>query len=221
MVWFDTFLTRVRNNQILTDNEFELLAYNKDGSIITVMYRGVYFIVENGYLAWSCTIPLFSSTNKIDETRWSRWVELMRKDVECTFGILKGRWQILKTGVRVYGVNKVDDIWMTCCGLHNWLLESDGISCRWEDGVLVRDWEGDLGCMEFEGLRQSIPNALSRLSTNLDPQNYNLLDMGPGAGVVGEVYLGDAGVEEDVFLTTASCSFCNYVHLQFDKVAEE
>ena len=42
MVQFDTFLTRVRNNQILTDNKFELLAYNKDGSIITVMYRGVF-----------------------------------------------------------------------------------------------------------------------------------------------------------------------------------
>ena len=63
MVRFDTFLTRVRNNEILTDKKFELLAYNKDGSVITVMYRDVYFIVDNGYLTWSCTIPPFSSTN--------------------------------------------------------------------------------------------------------------------------------------------------------------
>ena len=63
----------------------------------------------------------------------------MRKDVECIFGILKGRWRILKTGVQVYGVDKVDDVWMTCCGLHNWLLEIDGISGQWEDGVLVSD----------------------------------------------------------------------------------
>jgi hypothetical protein len=35
--------------------------------------------------------PPLSVTNKIDETWWSRWVESMRsKDVECTFGILKG-----------------------------------------------------------------------------------------------------------------------------------
>ena len=141
MVWFDTFLTRIRNNQILTNNEFELLAYDKNGIVITVVYRGVYFIVDNGYLAWSCTIPPFSSTKKIDKTRWSRWVESMRKKVECTYGILKGRWRILKTGVRVYSVDKVDDIRMTCCGLHNWLLEIDGISGRWENGVLVSDWE--------------------------------------------------------------------------------
>jgi hypothetical protein len=169
MVRFDTFLTRVRNNEILTDNEFELLAYNKDGSVITVMYRGVYFIVDNGYLAWSCTIPPFSSTNKIDKTQWLRWVESMRKDVECTFGILKGRRRILKTGVRIYRFNKVDDIWISCCALHNWLLEIDRISGRWEVGVLVSDWEGDLGRMNFDGLSQSIPNAIARLSTNLDP----------------------------------------------------
>jgi hypothetical protein len=51
---------------------------------------------------------------------------------------------------------------MTCCGLHNWLLEIDGISGQWEDGVLVSDWEGDLGRMDFEGLRQSIPNAIAQ-----------------------------------------------------------
>jgi len=26
-----------------------------------------------------------------DEMRWSKWLESMRKDVECAFGILKGR----------------------------------------------------------------------------------------------------------------------------------
>jgi hypothetical protein len=50
LVRFDTFLIRVRNDQIFTDNKFELLAYDKDGSVSTVMYRGVYFIVDNEYL---------------------------------------------------------------------------------------------------------------------------------------------------------------------------
>jgi hypothetical protein len=99
MVRFDSFLTAVRASSILTDNEFELLLYDKEGNVISVRYNGVYVIVDNGYLAWSCTVPPLSTTNKIDEMRWSRWVESMRKDVECTFRILKGRWRILKTGV--------------------------------------------------------------------------------------------------------------------------
>ena len=122
----------------------------------------------------------------------------MGKDVEFTFGILKGRWRILKICVCIYGVGKVDDIWLTCCALHNWLLDIDGISGRWEDGVFDSDWEDDLGHMDFEGLCESIPNAIARLSTSLDPHDYDLSNMGPGDEVVGEVYHGDRGEKEDV-----------------------
>ena len=62
----------------------------------------------------------------MDEIRWSKWLESMRKDVECTFGILKGGWCILKSGIRLQGVESVDKIWLSCCALHNWLLEIDG-----------------------------------------------------------------------------------------------
>ncbi len=68
MVRFDTFLTNVRDGCILTNNEFELLLYDKEGNVISVRYNGVYVIVDNGYLVWSCTVPPFSVTNKISET---------------------------------------------------------------------------------------------------------------------------------------------------------
>ncbi len=85
----------------------------------------------------------------------------MHEDVECTFGILKGRRRILKTGIRVYGVDKVDDIWLTCCALHNWLLDIDGLSDQWNDEVLGSDWDGELGQMDFDGLGESIPNSIA------------------------------------------------------------
>jgi hypothetical protein len=87
MVRFDTFLTRIIDDLILTNNEFKLLLYNKEGNIISIWYKGVYVIVDNGYLVWSCMVPPFSVTSKVDKTRWLRWVESMRKDVECTFGV--------------------------------------------------------------------------------------------------------------------------------------
>jgi hypothetical protein len=107
-------------------------------------------------------------------------VELMRKDVECTFGILRGRWRILKTGVRLHGVEKVDQVWFTCCALHNWLLEIDGLMNEWCDGVLVSDWDGPLGELDFKGINNNIPNAIARLSRNLDPRNYDSSGIGPG-----------------------------------------
>ena len=78
------------------------------------------------------------------QARWSKWCESMRKDVECTFGILKGRWRILKTGVRLEGLETVDNIWYTCCALHNMLLHIDGLNNRWTQGI-ASDYEGEFG----------------------------------------------------------------------------
>jgi len=83
------------------------------------------------------------------EIRWSEWLESMRKDVECTFGILKGRWRILKSGVCLHGVREADKIWETCCALHNWLLEHDGLDKHWTEGVAL-DYEGDMGLRDPE-----------------------------------------------------------------------
>jgi hypothetical protein len=81
-----------------------------------------------------------------------QWLESMLKDVECTFEILKGPWQILKTGVQVYGVDKVDQVWFTCCVLHNWLLDADELTDKWNNGILMSGWEGLLGDMDVDGV---------------------------------------------------------------------
>jgi hypothetical protein len=71
------------------------------------------------YLQWLCSVPPFTITSDMDQIRWSKWLESMQKDAECAFGILKGRWQILKLGIRIYGVDAVNIFWFTCCVLHN------------------------------------------------------------------------------------------------------
>jgi len=123
-------------------------------------------------------------TSQQDEIRWSKWLESMRKDVECTFGIMKGRWRILKAGVRLWGVLSVDEVWLTCCALHNWLLDVDGFGGVWNGGVNISDWAGPNGDHDYDGLNQQIPNALSRLCRNLDPRNYDSSGMGRGTDVL-------------------------------------
>ena len=188
MVRLDTFVSGIRDGSVLSDCDFELLARGKDGEVKSLRFLGAYLIVDNGYLNWSCTVPPFGVTNDIDEIRWSKWLESMRKDVECTFGILKGRWRILKSGVRIYGVDSVDHIWFTCCALHNWLLEVDGLTHKWVGGVqiITSDWDGEMGYADYDGVRVDVPNALARLSTNLDPRNYDSSGLGPGLDVVDE-----------------------------------
>jgi Plant transposon protein len=52
--------------------------------------KGLYLIVDGGYHKWKCLQCPFKHTSKSAEALWSRWVESVRKDVECTFGILNG-----------------------------------------------------------------------------------------------------------------------------------
>ena len=78
------------------------------------------------------------------------------QDVECTFGILKGRWRILKTGIRVHNTEASDNIWLTCCALHNMLLDVDGLSNAWKSGAKPH-WELESGAFRDE----EIPSAVN------------------------------------------------------------
>jgi hypothetical protein len=119
MVRLDTFVSGICDGTVLDDIDFEPLAHNRDRNVTKLHFSGAYLIMDNRYLNWSCTVPPFGVTNNVDEICWSKWLESMRKDVECMFGILKGRWRILKAGVQIYGDDLVDYIWHTCCVLHN------------------------------------------------------------------------------------------------------
>jgi hypothetical protein len=76
-----------------------------------VKYNSAWFLCDNGYPEWPCLIPPLKTPIYYKEFRFSEWIESMRKDVECTFGILKARFRIIKTGIRLHGVEVTDSIW--------------------------------------------------------------------------------------------------------------
>jgi hypothetical protein len=106
LVLFDTFIKGVKRGDILQENIFNLLETRGD-KVVSVKYQGVWIVVNNGYHHWAITVPPVTNTNFRDEIHWSEWIESTRKDVECTFGILKGRWRILKTRVRLHPIDSV------------------------------------------------------------------------------------------------------------------
>mmetsp|Transcript_16629 Transcript_16629/g.42888 ORF Transcript_16629/g.42888 Transcript_16629/m.42888 type:complete len:147 (-) Transcript_16629:185-625(-) len=62
-----------------------------------------------------------------DHSIWSKMLVSMRKDVECTFGSLKKRFLWLKSWKNAKTQGQMDNVFVTCCILHNVLLEDDGI----------------------------------------------------------------------------------------------
>ena len=95
-----------------------------DQSGIVKEDRGVFFICNNGYLRWPTSICPYERVDSATlEGYFSTNLEGVRKDVECTFGILKKRWRILNNGLQYRDIRICEKIFVVCCCLHNFLLE--------------------------------------------------------------------------------------------------
>ena len=57
IVLYDTLVRGVHDGEIHSDYDFELLDYNENNDVVKVICKEVWFIVDNGYLSWSCNVP--------------------------------------------------------------------------------------------------------------------------------------------------------------------
>ena len=74
-----------------------------------------------------------------------------------------------------------DKVFTTCCALHNWLLEVDGLGAWWEESVRS-DW--DSGASYVDGAcdeKNMVPDAVVRLRHPVKQHNYDLSGMGAGS----------------------------------------
>jgi hypothetical protein len=99
VVLFDNFALALNKGTTLQDVTFELYDVDACGSVFKQKYAGAWLIVDNGYLNWSTTIPPMKSSTSRTNICFSQWLESFRKDVECTFGILKGQFRILNSEI--------------------------------------------------------------------------------------------------------------------------
>jgi hypothetical protein len=77
-------------------------------------------------------------------------------------------------------------------------LEINGLNGAWKGTVPLSDWEGEMAGLDFDGQQTSILNAIARLSTNLDPHNYNLSGIGPGEEVIGISHDGYKRIDDGI-----------------------
>jgi Plant transposon protein len=179
---YDEFIKFIKDGKILDDNHFSLFERDENDTIVEQKYKGCWLMCDNGYQHWSCLMCPIKDPFLRKEMRWSKWLESMRKDVECTFGILKGRFRILKTGIRIHSIKSVDQIWCTCCALHNVFLEHDGLNIDWEQGG-KSDWEGELGEFdddedEYDHSGMGLGNDITHMGENEDTVDVGDVDIG-------------------------------------------
>ena len=137
---YDSTIRQIRGkSKLLADMEWG--AYSRDGEVRK--QKGAYFICDGGYHFWEQLIAPYKM--QIAGSRMERWssnLESAQKDVECTFGILKKQFLFLKNPIEIQAPEKIEDAFMTCAALHNWLHDYDGYD----------DWEGRAGVVTEEDI---------------------------------------------------------------------
>lgn len=138
LIRFDEFVSGLNDGSLLQDVIFELNEM-RGNRIVKRKYRGAWVLTDNGYLPWSVTMPPSKNCDSIREIRWSQWLESMRKDVECTFGMLKKRFWCLDSGIDVGKISDEDNIFLTCCALHNMISNIDQMDEEWDGDIAMSD----------------------------------------------------------------------------------
>ena len=162
IVKFDGFVSSIHDRSLYGDISFKLLSDNDQKITVESEEMGAYLISDGGYPKWRTLQCPLKHTVRSKHALWSKWVDSVRKDVECVFGILKGRWRCLKLPIFYQNKKDIDNMFFACCIFHNMLLANDGFDVRWEENI---NWLGQDGNHADEDL--SIFRKHSRPAKNL------------------------------------------------------
>lgn len=108
---FDDFIFCLRNGTLYGDVEYDI--YDSNGVLQRV--KGVHVICDGGYQKEACLMNPFQFRLGKSMIYWSEWVESVRKDVECFFGVLKARFRFFKTPVVFHSMTTISDAMICAC----------------------------------------------------------------------------------------------------------
>ncbi|XP_071700636.1 uncharacterized protein [Rutidosis leptorrhynchoides] len=144
-IWHAFFDPTGSNNDINVLNESDLFEDLLDGRAPEVRYtvngheftKG-YYLVNDIYPEWATHVKSFKCPIEPKKNlKFKRFQEVARKDVERAFGVLQGRWVILKHPSRPFSINKIRRIMYTYVILHNMITEDNARNiCGLEEDYL-------------------------------------------------------------------------------------
>jgi hypothetical protein len=99
--------------------------YDKNGEVILV--QGAYLIVDGGFYQIGCLMDTGVTKWTMNSVRFSEFVESIRKDVECLYGILKCRFRYLLNPIETHNPLFIEAAFKAACILNNMILEYDKV----------------------------------------------------------------------------------------------
>nr|GFC74431.1 protein ALP1-like isoform X1 [Tanacetum cinerariifolium] len=68
-------------------------------------YKKCYYLAEDIYPTWSTFVKTYSTARDEKTLKFKRVQESSRKDIERAFGVLQGRWGIIRQPARALQIN--------------------------------------------------------------------------------------------------------------------
>ena len=100
--------------------------------------HGGYIIVDGGYQKENWLMDPYPIGCSVEEKRYSEWLESVRKDIECTFGLIKMRFRLFLSQIQFHKFKDIEYAWKAAVMLHNLLITYDGNDLsEWERNL---DW---------------------------------------------------------------------------------
>ncbi|XP_070676331.1 uncharacterized protein [Malus domestica] len=88
-------------------------------------YDGPYYLADGIYPRWESFVKTVSRPRSAKEKYFASCQEGCKKDVERCFGILQACWAIVRGAARMFDVESLRSIMMTCIILHNMIVEDE------------------------------------------------------------------------------------------------
>ncbi|XP_071704395.1 uncharacterized protein [Rutidosis leptorrhynchoides] len=122
-----------------------VLLHGSNNDIIVLNRPPLFDSIKNGSAPPSpftaTLIKAYSSPTDEPSAKFTRFQESARKDVERTFGVLQGRFNILRVPGRAWRAKKMHRILYCCVLLHNMIQEDNGFAITSLDEEYLREPE--------------------------------------------------------------------------------
>ncbi|XP_012700776.1 uncharacterized protein LOC105913478 [Setaria italica] len=131
-IWHAFFGTAGSQNDINVLNKSSLFidAIKGEAPKVQYMVNGTqydmgYYLADKIYPEWAVFVKTVSSPQSDKDKLYSKMQEGARKDVECAFGVLQSRFDIVRRPSRLWKQGDVVNIMQACVILHNMIVEDE------------------------------------------------------------------------------------------------
>jgi hypothetical protein len=141
----------------LLKGEGQNMSFQVNGHV----YPRYYLLTDGIYPQWSCFLQPIHEAQGEKLQHYTKVQEGARKDVECAFGVLQARWEIVKNPVRQWDLQTITDIMLACIIMHNMIIEDEQniqLEQLFGNHVHVGQIHGDFTYRELEAGTREIEN---------------------------------------------------------------